>query len=340
MSYKHLEITKFGGPDVLRIFEEETLPDPANGEVRVKVLAVGAAFTDIMIRAGKYPEVKQKPPFTLGYDMVGVIDQLGQGVAQLHVGQTVADLMVVGACSEYVCVPAERLTVVPEELDPGQAVSLVLSYVTAYQMLHRIAQIKPGQRILVHGAGGAVGTAMIQLSRLSDVTVYGTASSAKHDLVSRLGAIPIDYKNEDFVARINGNEKAGLDAVFDPIGGQNLSRSFKVLGRHGTLISYGFYNAVLGKGGSIPLDLLRLKMWDILPNHRSTAFYSIGATRKAHPEWFSEDLGQLFNLLKEGKICPIIDRRMLMIEAAKAYELIENAQVHGKIVFDVAAATV
>lgn len=335
MSYKRLEIIKFGGPEVLRIVEENALPEPGKNEVRVKVLVTGAAFTDIMIRQGKYPEVKQKPPFTIGYDMVGVVDKIGEGVEQFKSGQMVADLMVIGACSEYVCVSADRLTLVPDELDVGEAVSLVLSYVAAYQMLNRIAKVKFGQRILIHGAGGAVGTAIIQLGMLKNLEMYGTASKSKHELVSSLGAVPIDYKNEDFVDRIGTVAKEGIDAVFDPIGGDNLKRSFSILGRNGKLISYGFYNSVLGKGGSIPLDFLRLKLWDVVPNHRSASFYSIGATRKKHPRWFAEDLSILFDLLKEGRVSPIIDRRMPMGEAAKAYELIEKAKVNGKIILEV-----
>ena len=172
MSYKRVIITKFGGPEVLKMIEETTLPEPKPGEVRVKVLATSAAFTDAWIRKGTYPDVKEKPPFSPGYDMVGVVDKLGEGVTHFQVGQRVADLTVIGAYSEYICLPESRLTPVPEGLDPAEAVSLVLSYVTAYQMLHRVAKVKRSQRILVHGAGGAVGTAHVtigQAARLGNV---------------------------------------------------------------------------------------------------------------------------------------------------------------------------
>lgn len=336
MSYKHLEITKFGGPEVLRIVEEDTIPEPAEGEVRIKVRVAGAAFTDIMIREGKYPEVKQKPPFTIGYDMVGVVDKVGEGAAQFQAGQMVADMMVIGACSEYVCAPAEHLTRVPEGVDPAEAVCLILSYVTAYQMLNRIAETKPGQTILVHGAGGAVGTALIQLGVLNDLKIYGTASKAKHETVSNLGATPVDYKSEDFAEKIKDLENGGVDAVFDPIGGENLKRSFSVLRPGGKLVSFGFYNSVLGKGGSIPMDLMKLKLWDILPNQRSTSFYSIGAARKKHPDWFSADLTALFELLKQNQLKPVIDRRLPLNQAAEAYALIEQAKTNGKVILDIA----
>lgn len=336
MGYKRVVITKFGGPEVLKLVEETSLPEPKAGEVRVKVLVTSAAFTDVWIRKGTYPNVKEKPPFSPGYDMVGVVDKLGAGVSHLTLGQRVADLTVIGAYSEYLCLPASRLTPVPAGLDPAEAVSLVLSYVTAYQMLHRVARMKPGQRILVHGAGGAVGEAMLQLGKLLDLEIYGTASKSKHDLVKRLGATPIDYKREDFVERIRSLIGDGVDAAFDPIGGDNFRRSFSVLRRGGKLVAYGFYNATQGKGGSIPLDVLRLQLWNFWPNGRSAAFYLISALRQEHPAWFSEDLTKLFDLLAQTKIKPSIEARMSFTEAQRAHELIEHAAVHGKLVLTVA----
>ncbi len=332
MGYKHVIITGFGGPEVLKIEDVAVFPEPKPGEVRVKVLVAGAAFTDVMIRKGMYPDVKEKPPFSPGYDMVGVVDKLGEGVTRFKVGQTVADLTVIGAYSEYICLPESRLTPVPNGLDPAEAVSLVLSYVTAYQMLHRIAKLKERQRILVHGAGGAVGTAMLQLGKLLDLEMYGTASKPKHELVDSLGATPIDYRSENWVERIRSLTGDGVDAVFDPIGGENLKKSFSVLRKGGILVAYGFYNAVMGKGGSIPLDFIRLKLWNLVPNGRSTAFYSIGALRQKHPEWFAEDLSNLFNLLAQSKIKPIIAARIPLGEVRRAHELIETAGVQGKIV--------
>lgn len=332
MSYKKVVISEFGGPEVLHIIEEPSLPEPEAGEVRIKVLATSAAFTDVMIRKGKYPDVKEKPPFSPGYDMVGIVDSLGEGVTGFQVGQKVADLTVIGAYSEYICLAASRLTPVPEEVDPAEAVSLILSYVTAYQMLHRTANVKAGQSVLIHGAGGAVGTAMIQLGKTLGLEMFGTASKPKHELVSELGAAPIDYKNENWVEHILDKKHDGIDAVFDPIGGENFKESFRVLKKGGTLVGYGFYNAVMGKGGNIILDFIKLRLWDLLPNGKSTAFYSIGAMRKSYPDWFSEDLATLLNLLEQGKIKPVIAKRMPISDVKLAHELIEKADVQGKIV--------
>ena len=339
MSYKHVIITKFGGPEVLKVIEETALPEPRSSEVRVKILVTSASFTDVLIRKGMYPDVKDKPPFSPGYDLVGYVDKVGDSVTRFKVGQKVADLTTIGAYSEYICLPESRLTLVPDHLDPAEAVSLVLSYVTAYQMLHRIANLKQGQRILVHGAGGAVGTALLQLGKLLDLEMYGTASLSKHELVAGLGATPIDYKTEDFVKTIRKLTGDGVDAAFDAIGGNNFKRSFSALRKGGILVAYGFYDSGLGKGGNIPLDFLKVLLWNILPNGRSTKIYSIGSMRNKQPDLFSEDLTKLLGLLAQGSIKPVISVRLPLTEAKHAHELIEQGTVQGKIVLTVAEPT-
>lgn len=334
MTYKRMVIQEYGKKDVLELVKEQQLPEPRPGEVRVKVQAAGVAFTDIMIRTGQYPDVKEKPPFTPGYDMVGVVDQLGSGVTDLETGQRVADLTVIGAHSEYLCLPAENLIPVPDSLDSAEAVSLILTYLTAYQMLHRVAQLEAGQRILVHGAAGGVGTALLQLGRLLDLEIYATDSRSKHALVASLGGMPIDYQNQDFLSVISEQTENGVDAVFDHIGGEHYKRSFQTLAQGGKLVAYGFYNATLGKGGSVPLDFIKLGLWNLLPNGRSADFYSIGSWRKKHPDWFRLDLTQLFHLLDEGKIQPVIWKRISLEDLVRAHGWIEEAAPVGKIVIE------
>jgi len=336
MSFKKIVITGFGGPEVMQLVEESALPEPKPGEVRVKVLKASANFTDIMIRKGKYPDVKDKPPFSPGYDMVGVVDKKGKGVKELEIGDKVADMTVIGAYSEFICLPAENLTHLPDGLDESEAVTLILSYMTAYQMLHRDAKIKEGQSILIHGAGGAVGLAMLQLAKLNNLTVYGTASGSKHDLVKKHGGIPVDYRNEDFEKRIRELTGGGVDAVFDPIGGRNFKKSFKSLKPGGKLVAFGFYNSVMGRGGNIPLDFFKIMLWNILPNRKRAGFYIIGRLRKKHPEWFKKDLQQLFRLLEKGDIKPEISGHFTLDKAREVHEKIENAELKGKIVFDIA----
>ena len=330
MSYKKVILNEFGGPEVLRVVEEATLPEPGAGEVRVRVLATSATFTDTMVRKGVYFGFKETPPLSPGYDMIGVVDKFGVDVTGFEVGQMVADLTVWGAYTEYMIRPADSLAPVPTDLDPVEAVSMVLSYVTAYQMLHRVAKVQSGQKILIHGAGGAVGTALIELGRLFNLEMFGTASASKHELVEGLGAVHIDYAKEDFVTRLQAEGK--VDAAFDAISGENFKRSLKSLKKGGVLVPYGFYDNAMGKGGSVPIEYMSVALWNILPNGRKASFYSIGDLRKKNPKWFKEDLGALFDLLKAGKIKPAIERRMKLEDAALAHKLIEQAAVKGRIV--------
>jgi NADPH:quinone reductase len=335
VSFKRVIISKFGGPEVLKYVQEKALPEPGMGEVRIRVTAVSACFTDTMVRKGIYFGMKEKPPFSPGYDMVGIIDKSGSGSTLFKIGDKVADLTVTGSYTEYLCLPESRLTAVPDGLDDGEAVSLVLSYVTAYQMLTRMADLKEGQSILVHGAGGAVGTAALQLASIMNIKVIGTGSLAKKDLIIDLGAIPIDYKNESIRDRVNKLEPQGVDAVFDAIGGKSFKTSFNLLKKGGILVPYGFYNNSTGQGGNVALEFMQLKLWNILPNGKKVEFYSIGDMRKKHPDWFKEDLMELFEMLKAGKIKPVIAECLSLRDAEKAHRLIESALVKGRIVLKI-----
>lgn len=243
MSYQYISIKKFGGPEVLDLETEERLPEPNQGELRIKVQATSINFTDTLIRRGIYPDVKEKPPITLGYDMVGIIDKHGAGVTDFKEGQKVAELTTIGAYSEYIILPAKQLVAVPEEVNAADAVSMILSYVTAYQMLTRSAKVKERSKILVHRAGGAVGSALLQIGSILKLKMYGTASADQHDFLKEFGCQPIDCKSEDFVQVVKDLGPSGLDAVFDPFGGDLFKRSIKTLNKKRKLLAFGAYNA-------------------------------------------------------------------------------------------------
>ena len=239
-------VTHYGGSDALRVVEEAR-PEPKQGEVRVRVLAAGVALPDIMAREGIHPETPPLP-FTPGWDLVGVVDRLGEGVSGIEPGQLVAAMPISGAYAEFVCLPPRELVPVPAGLDAAEAVSLVLNYITAYQMLHRSARVKTGQRVLIHGAAGGVGTALLQLGRLVGLEMYGTCSARGAPAVSDLGAIPIDYRHQDFVKEIHCLTGEGVDAVFDPIGGSHLWHSRKALRPGGRVVGYGNTTSLRGEG--------------------------------------------------------------------------------------------
>ncbi len=183
-------------------------------------------------------------PFTLGEDVVGVVDKLGTGVSSLELGQTVAGgtwlLGVGGGYAEYICLLDSELVPVPSGLDPAEAVCLVVNYLTAHQHLHQIGKVRSGERVLVHGAAGGGGTALLQLGKLAGLEVYGTASKHNHQLVSALGATPIDYRTEDFVERIRSLTGDGVDVVVDTVGGAwHLLRAYRALSKDGRLVWLG-----------------------------------------------------------------------------------------------------
>ncbi len=332
MKYKRVIISRKGRPEVLQAIEEE-LAEPEAGEVRVKISAAGVAFADVAARRGKYPTAP-KIPFSPGYDIAGVVDTVGAGVSSLSAGQTIAALLPhFGGYTEFAYVPENLLVPVPEGLDPAEAVSLVLSYLTAHRMLHRSAQVKRGERILVHGAAGGVGTALLQLGKLAGLEMYGTASRGKHELVSSLGATPIDYRSQDFVERIRSLTGNGVDAVFDGIGGKNFSRSYRTLRKGGRLVSYGFVGTLKGSGVGVPLTLARLFLFKLIPDGKKALFY--GDTPRFVEKgnaWYRETLTALLNLLAGGKIKPVVGERIPLAEAPRAHELMEKAAATGKIV--------
>ncbi len=333
MKYKHIMIPRFGGPENLLLAEDELL-EPQADEVRVKVLAAGVSFADILMREGLHPESMNQGriPFTPGWDVVGVVDKLGDKVSTWQTGQMVAALPIVGGYAEYILLSSNELVPVPPGLDHAEAVSLVLNYTTAYQMLHRCAHIRSGETILIHGAAGGVGTALLQLGKLENLKMYGTASYRKHGIVSSLGGIPIDYKSVDLVQEIikltshDGESERGVDAVFDGIGGKSLKPSYEILRSGGRLVAYGPFSPIdIG-------DWLMMFTLNLVPDEREFSLYSIQTLKRLKPDWFCEDLILLLNLLKEGKIKPLVSARMPLNEAAQAHELLAGGSVKGKIV--------
>ena len=342
MKNTRILVASYGGPEELRVVEEDC-PEPKAGEARVKVLASGVALPDIMAREGIHPETPQVP-FTPGWDLVGMVDRLGDGASSFEPGQIVAAMPISGAYAEFVCLPQCELVPVPSGLDAGEAVSLVLNYITAYQMMHRLAHVRPGQRVLIHGAAGGVGTALLQLGHLVSLEMYGTCSSRSAEAVSDLGGIPIDYQHQDLLQEIKRLTRDGVDIVFDPFGGIHLWHSRKTLRAGGKVVGYGLRTSVRGEGltssrpgrrqrfRGIPTFALYVAAGWLLPGRKRVVPYSIQTLKRWKPVWFREDLIALLELLKEQKIKPLIARRFPLVEARQAHELLGKGGVTGKIV--------
>jgi NADPH:quinone reductase-like Zn-dependent oxidoreductase len=311
-------VSAFGGPEVLKYIEED-LPEPGPGEVRVRILAAGVAYADVLMRRGLYPGTPP-PPFTPGYDLVGEIHARGEGVTDFALGQRVGAMTVRGAYSQFTIVPEEFLVPVSETLDPAEAVCLILNYVTAYQMLHRIANVTAGQRTLIHGAAGGVGTALLQLGSLRGLTMFGTASKSKHGAIAAVGGIPIDYRAEDFSGRVRELSPDGVDAVFDAVGGTNWWRSYRLVRRGGALVCYGVSTAVTHGKIAGAASFLLMGILKAIPDRRRCVWYNVTNLRKQHPDWFHSDLKALLDLLARRKIQPLVASRLPLREAAKANE--------------------
>jgi NADPH:quinone reductase len=343
-------VTHYGGPDALQVVEEEC-PEPKRGEVRVRVLAAGVGLPDIMAREGIHPETPAVP-FTPGWDLVGVVDRLGAGVfggksgskPGIEPGQIVAALPIHGAYAEFVCLPQRELVPVPSGLDAAEAVSLGLNYVTAYQMLHRSAEVRSGQRVLIHGAAGGVGTALLQLGRLAGLEMYGTCSSRTTSTVSGLGAVPIDYQQQDFVQEIRRLTTEGVDVVFDGIGGAHIWRSRNALRPGGKVVAYGLTGSLSGgrlasgrSGGRHRFREIAIfgryiaGSW-LLPGRKRIVLYSIQTLKRLKPAWFRDDFIALLDLLQQQKIKPLIAQRLPLAQARQAHELLGKGGVIGKIV--------
>lgn len=333
-SYRRIVAARFGGPDVLRM-QDEAVPEPTLGEVRVRVLAVGVGFPDILMREGMYPG-GPRPPFTPGEGLIGRVDRLGPGVSSVAVGALVAALPGHGSYAELVCLPEEMLVAVPGGLDIAQAACLVLNYMTAYQILKRTVRARPGERVLVHGAAGGVGSAALELGRLMGLELYGTASAADADFVRELGAIPIDYRSGNFVRRLR--EVGGADIILDGIGGSVSPRSYRALRTGGRLVLFGNYGSLQrGRRSLRKLVVFYLSgaatlLTRALPDRRNVGIYHIYELRDRRPDWFRADLTTLFQLLGERQIAPRMGGRFSLDEAASAHELLGRGGVRGTIV--------
>ncbi len=330
MSMKRIVAERTGGPEVLRLVETE-IPEPGPGEARVRVLAAGVAFGDLLWMSGVLPG-SPKPPYTPGYDFVGVVDKTGPGVAGLETGQRVAGLVQTGGYAEYSCWPQEQLAPVRDDLDPVLVACLTLNYTTAHTLLKRVGNLSAGQRALVHGAGGGFGSAMLDLCRTLGIQAYGTASQGKHGLVESLGGKPIDYKAEDFVEIVR--RAGGVDLVVDHIGGHHLARSFQCLRPGGTLAATSSYAAALGRSGMLEslLGLVRLQLWNFWPNGRSARLFDITSFYKQNPGTFAQDLQELMDYLAAGQLQPALAATFSLKEAPHALEYLRNAEARGKVV--------
>ncbi len=323
-------------PEGLRVTTRD-LPSPDKGRVVLRMEATGVSFAEQQMRRGKYFD--QPPfPFVPGYDVVGTVVAVGPETDAGLIGRRFAAITKTGAWASHLFVDAADLLPVPDDMDPAAVATVLVNGITAWQMLHRTAEVRSGGTIVVLGANGGVGSTLVQLARHAGITVIGTASPRHHATLRELGVTPVDYRDPQMYDRIREIAPDGVDAVFDHIGGPGVSESWGLLRRGGTLVSYGTA-ATKDEEGSSQLPVLklfgRLAMWNSLPNGRSAHFYNFWAGRR-RPASFQarlrEDLTQVLRLVAEDALTPQIAARFPLTEAVSALKLAESRTVAGKVV--------
>ncbi|NBM20695.1 zinc-binding dehydrogenase [Streptomyces sp. GC420] len=341
---RRVVVTRYGGPETLRVVEE-ALPQPGPGEVRVRVTAAEVNFTDLLLREGVYPD-GPRPPFTPGYALVGVVDEVGPGAVgpgagpgtdAMEKGRTVAAMTVHGACADYICLPVRRLVSVPPGVSDPDALAVVFTYATAYQLLHRAARVRAGERVLFQGAGGAVGTAALQLGRCHGLEMYGTAAGDTRAKVTALGATVIDYTTENVPERVRAYTGGGVDVVLDGIGGRTVRDSYRALRRGGRLVLFG-HSAALSRGRARGLPhkvgfyLAMVPVFLRAPlDGKKVVTYRVAVLRDHRPDWYAQDVAALFGLLARGGIAPPVPEALPLTQAARAHERIGSGEAGKQI---------
>jgi NADPH2:quinone reductase len=326
-TYRAMMIARPGGPEVLQPVDLPVI-EPGPGELRVRVRACGIGATDFAMLAGRYA-FAPKLPFVGGYEIAGVVEALGEDVTGFHIGQRVAALTVHGGFAERLVRGAEHFVPIPDGVSDVEAAAVILNYVSAWQMIHRAAKVQAGQSALVTGAGGGVGTAILQLLQLAGVRTYGAASASKHALIAKLGATPIDYRAGPIDRLVRAIEPAGVDTAFDAIGGANIGKCVRAVRRGGTVVGYGFM-AVTGTLAQAHM-FFDIFVGSRLRGRRGT-FYGISLKYRKDNKPFLEDLPKILTLVARREIEPVIAAVFPLREASKALELLATRTVEGKIV--------
>ncbi|HUS22489.1 MAG TPA: medium chain dehydrogenase/reductase family protein [Aeromicrobium sp.] len=320
------------------VIETGPLDAPGPGQILVAVEATGISYAEQAMRRGRYFG-QPAFPFVPGYDLVGTVLQVGPQADPSLVGKRVATLTKTGGWASHAVVEARDSVIVPAGIDPAEAETVVVNGVTAWQMLHRAARVKPGQTILVHGANGGVGGILIQLAQHAGIRVIGAASPRHHDALRAAGVEPVDYNDPNLADRVRELSPRGVDAVFDNIGGPMRRVSYGLLAPRGALVCYAIIAGVGSTGGLVmPFmkALSRVLLWNALPNGHRASFYDLWAGHKRRPVRFrkclEEDLGHVFALLADGSLKANIAARFPLDDVAAALTLAESRTVNGKVI--------
>ncbi len=335
-------INSFGSADEIQIINQPNLAQPNANEVRIKIEASTVSRTDIFIRKGIYPLLKQKPPFTLGYDFVGSIDAVGSNVTNLKIGDRVANFCMIGGNADYIICEAQKEFNVNQDLPIEKLACLTLSGITAYQIFKDI-NLKSSDSFLIHGGAGAIGSTLLQLCKLHSIKAVATGSSNKLGFIKSQNAGAIDYNAENYFEQLKQHAGSGYKAAIDFTNQKSFNHSFKLLSKGGKLITCAVYTSgekikkktfwkFLKFGADFGLMMIKLAIWNVLPNSKSAKFYGILDSRKNNPVQFETDFKELEQLVLEGKINPIVHKVFSFDEVVKAHKELESGNTIGHII--------
>ena len=334
MAYR-VVITKPGGPKVLDI-QEISIPEPDSDEVCIAVHFAGINFADTLMRLGFY-QPRPPFPFTPGYEVSGVVHSIGSNVKGFEVGQRVVGLMRTGGQATHVITDASRTLPIPDELSLEAAASMPVTYITAHHILHHLGNLKPTDSVLIHGGGGGVGTAALQLCQWAGVrNVWSTASAAKAEIIQSYGATAIDRHQEDFTQIIReATDGKGVDHILDPIGGEHLKRSISVLAQGGKLYTYGMSSAAPSSKRSLWKAFKALRSrprFDpMLMMSRNQGVFGVHMGTWNDEAVMQEQMENIIKGMKEGALTPIIDSIYDAKDVALAHQHIHDGKNIGKV---------
>ncbi|MFO7587136.1 MAG: zinc-binding dehydrogenase [Gemmatimonadota bacterium] len=328
-------IPKRGGPEVLEPRDEPD-PSPAECELRVRVAFAGVNFAEVMARLGLYPDAPPMP-FVPGYEVSGTVDAVGAGVSGDWIGRRVTAVTRFGGYADVVCLPTALVLPIPDGVPDDAAAALPVNYLTAHQMLHRVAAVREGETVLVHGAAGGVGTAAVELCRVIGARVIGTASASKHDALREMGVDPVDSRDGGWPEAVRGlTGGRGVDVALDPVGGSSFRLSYELLSPGGRLVCFGVSAMAPGERRSLPTavrTLLRMPRFGpvgLMNENRAVAGVNLGRlwgeTGMLRPQFES-----VLRLAAEGRITPVLDRVFPLGEAAAAHRRLQARENVGKI---------
>jgi NADPH:quinone reductase-like Zn-dependent oxidoreductase len=329
--------TRNGNVEVLEV-QNAPDPKPARGEVVIAVRAAGLNFADILARQGLYPDGPKKP-CVMGYEVAGVVEEIGEGVDSALVGKPVVAMTRFRGQAEKVAVGAHQIFEKPEALSFEQAAAVPVNYLTAYALLVVMGGLRKGEAVLIHNAGGGVGLAALDIAKHIGATTYGTASPGKHEFLRQRGLDhAIDYRNQDWLPILKQlTHDRGVELVIDPIGGAHWKKSYAALRTTGRLGMFGVSaasaNGLKGKFKLIKAALQMPMFHPLSLLNKNRGVFGLNLGHMWHePEKVAEWVQAIMRGVSEGWIRPHVDKAFPFEQAGEAHSYMESRKNTGKVV--------